>query len=119
MNEDNRRALAHMEQDSLALGCGDYESKLECEYGSVGNVGFAKATLCDSAGEPILCACGEPAGCAVIGQNAYAAWCEKCSPVEKYEAKLVYKPPKDVENYIKDSWTIKLEEAKENIGTTD
>ena len=122
MDNERLRALAHMEQDSLALGCEDYKQddvKLECEYGSVGNIGFASATMYDDTGKPVLCACGAPAGCAVMGKHSMLAWCEKCSPVEKNEAKMIYKPPLEIDNYIKDNWIINLEETKENIGTTD
>jgi hypothetical protein len=102
MDNERMRALAHMEQDSLALGCGEW-----C------------ANLYDSSGNVVLCACGAPAGCAVMGKHSMLAWCEKCSPVEKHEAKMVYKPPLEIDNYIKDNWIINLEETKENIGTTD
>lgn len=68
------------------------------EFGSSGIrfINPENVSLYDSEGNIILCKCGKPAGTSVIGKEAFVAWCEDCTPLEKYEAKFVYKPPKGV-----------------------
>ncbi len=73
-------------------------SELQAEYGSNGNVRFMNpedVRMYDSEGNVVLCKCGKPAGSAAIGKEAMVAWCSECSPLEKHEAKLVYREVTD------------------------
>jgi late competence protein required for DNA uptake (superfamily II DNA/RNA helicase) len=51
------------------------------------------STLYDRDNKPVLCKCGNKASGAVIGREAYMAWCRKCNPMGKtIEAKFIYRP---------------------------
>jgi hypothetical protein len=50
-------------------------------------------TMYDSDGKVVLCKCGKPAGSAAIGKECSVAWCSDCSPLSKFSAEFIYKPP--------------------------
>lgn len=112
MNDEWKRG----EQDSLGLSC---------EWGCSPNIRILNeeaATLYDAGGHPVLCACGKPAGSACIGKEAMVAWCEECNPLEKTEAKLVYRelPVEEMEKQIlNDAWTVNLVPTQKENGDTD
>ncbi len=71
------------------------------------------ALMYDSEDNIIKCPCGNPASGGVIGKDAYKAFCSGCSPLEDYEAKLVYVTPSETEcKILDDSYVIKLFETK-------
>ena len=66
------------------------------EYGSYGNIRFLhpeSSKMCDSDGEIVLCKCGKPAGGAIMGKEAFIAWCTDCNPNNNFSAEFIYKPP--------------------------
>lgn len=72
-------------------------NELIAEYGTTGNIGFAKATLCDANGNPVEqpnCSCGKPSSTFLQGKEAVAWMCNDCLyPDQNYSANFVYKPP--------------------------
>lgn len=74
LSDDVNMSIAEMQRK-----LGETECKvLQAEYGSVGNVNFADARLCNADGEEILCKCGKPSGMAIIGRESYVARCNEC-----------------------------------------
>lgn len=47
-----------------------------------------EAKMYDTESNVLLCQCGKPAGSALIGKEAFVAWCEDCSPLEKYDGSI-------------------------------
>lgn len=72
---------------------GPKEGELIAEYGSTGNVSFASATMYDAEGKEVLCKCGKPSSCAIIGKSSQLVFCTDCSPLERREAKFIYRKP--------------------------
>jgi hypothetical protein len=64
------------------------------EFGSLQPINVARSTMRDGDGNEITCSCGKAAGSAIIGKEAYIAYCAECSPTPKYAAEFVCKPPK-------------------------
>ena len=65
-------------------------SELREEFGSTEQVRFAKAKmyLTDidmSDDNEALCRCGKPAEAAIIGREAFVAFCNDCGPKQKTE----------------------------------
>lgn len=73
----------------------DMDEIIEAEYGSEGSFKWlpSSATMYDGDGKPVLCACGKPAGCGIMGKSAYVAYCSDCMYGSKETAKFVYRPP--------------------------
>lgn len=69
----------------------DEISNQQNEFGCSSPIKFANATLYDSKGNIVLCPCGNPCETAIIGKEAYAAYCEKCSPIPTQEVKIIYR----------------------------
>lgn len=59
----------------------------------IGSISPKNVNMYDSTGAIVHCKCGKEAGSAVIGKAAFVAWCSDCSPMSKYEAKLIYRDP--------------------------
>lgn len=71
--------------------------EIQAEFATCGNVRFLDAgALYDSSGNEVFCACGNPAGSAIISPKGHRALCTRCmygideAPV----ATFVYKEPK-------------------------
>lgn len=94
---------------------------LQCEYGSEGNVRFLDAsqvTMYNGEGNAVLCACGKPAGAAIMGKEAHVAFCGDCyhKYLSENEDSFSYKPPKEnVHNQILvDDWVINMRKGQEH-----
>lgn len=95
------------------------EDELIAEWGCDSPVRFLPSecvTMSDSLGNPVLCACGKPAGCGVIGKEARQMWCTDCSPLNNYEAEMVYRPlPKNYEwEILNPEWTVNFKAMKDS-----
>lgn len=70
---------------------------MNSEWGSSEKLRFVdpeSVRMYDSEGNVMLCKCGKPASSGIMGKEAYQVWCKDCSPMSKYEGKLVYRGTK-------------------------
>lgn len=94
------------------------DTNLQVEYGCGYNVRFLpplSVKIYDADGNVINCRCGKPAVSAAMGKEAFVAWCEDCSPMNKPSAELVYRPPSDEQKKkLKEMGFKILENSSEN-----
>ncbi len=70
----------------------------------------------DTAGNLVLCKCGNVASGAIMGLDSYLVWCHICSPSKPSETTMMFMPPKRdniVNPILDDSWVIDLPHVEE------